>query len=1256
MNKTTSARVTCVMRHRDPSASPLSVRLPVLIVLCLTSIEAAAALGLGAAVNPNPVRPGEMLHVEFTVTNSDLVDRTGVVLTTVYPTGLNSVLPSNFGATCPPTFCEPGETVTWNLGTIPAGRSKTVDLPAFVAAATAAGTVITFNAGVTDSTLQVANVTRSTTVGTGTLYDIALRDHADPVTPGGLLTYRVTFGYREEALALATNTLVFTLPAGTSFLNASDGGTFAAGTVQWNLGQMAPGEGGTRQVTLVVNVNEDTVLEASAQIFNAAVPANQATGTALTVVDVVWPLSVHVDAHPDPARPGELVNVQIVVTNHDAVTRNNLSLRVRYPDGASAIANGNVNGGACPPNFCEPGEQLVFAIASLGAGRSVTLEMPSAIAVATPDGTLINYYAMLSDAIGGNATAIDSVLVRTLPNYDLALRDSADPVVQLSTIAYKIAFGYRAEAPTPAATTLRFRLPDNVGFLSASQGGVFENNTVTWDVGTLDPGHVGSREVLLQASGADGTVLRATAQIFATADTIEQAGAEALTVVHSSIPISVDIDANADPARPGEQLNVQAVVTNRDLVARTMTLRIRYPDGASVVLNSNLVGGSCPPNACDPGEILTFAIGSVPAGRSVNLELPARVAAGAVNGQLVGFVGLLSDTAGGNASSSDFVGVRSTARFDLAVRESIDPARPGDRLAYKLAFGHREESPTNTTATLIAKLAPGTSFVSASGNGVASGDTVTWSLGTMAPGDGGFRELTVDVQATAPDTLPFAARIESATDAREAAWAEAVTTVDADPVLALQVDANADPARTEMLNVQFVVTNRDAVSHNVTLRARYPDDVFAISNGNIGWNPPGGCPPTFCEPGEMVVFSLGDLAAGHSATVEIMPSVATAAADGTLINFFAIATDSTGRVATGTDAVRVDTTSRYDLAIRDSVDAVMPGESLTYKLTYGYRSDAPVVADSRLRFRLPAGTSFVSATGGGQLTGNEVLFDVGPMNPGDGGVRTVTVDVDASDADVLQAQASIFDVARPFEQALAEALTVVDADPALSLAVNVSANPTQAQQQLLLEMVITNLTAVDRTVSLRLRYPDGLFSLNVAQTSPTGSCPPTFCDPTEMITWNLGILGAGQSRTVTVMPTVHNTVVNGQLINFFAIVTDTAGGIATGIDTARVGLCANNDSDCDGLADNADNCILEDNADQRDTDADGIGNACDADLNQSCLVNFADLAALKQRFLSSDPHADFDGNGIVTFGDLAIMKQQFLRPPGPSGVANLCSP
>ena len=103
------------------------------------------------------------------------------------------------------------------------------------------------------------------------------------------------------------------------------------------------------------------------------------------------------------------------------------------------------------------------------------------------------------------------------------------------------------------------------------------------------------------------------------------------------------------------------------------------------------------------------------------------------------------------------------------------------------------------------------------------------------------------------------------------------------------------------------------------------------------------------------------------------------------------------------------------------------------------------------------------------------------------------------------------------------------------------------------------------------------------------------------------------------------------------------------------------DSDADGAYDSQDNCIDVANGpllpdaggnSQRDTDGDGYGNICDGDLgNSGGIVNFADLAAFKTTFGTTNADGDLNGSGgIVNFADLARFKALFGKPPGPSGI------
>ena len=93
------------------------------------------------------------------------------------------------------------------------------------------------------------------------------------------------------------------------------------------------------------------------------------------------------------------------------------------------------------------------------------------------------------------------------------------------------------------------------------------------------------------------------------------------------------------------------------------------------------------------------------------------------------------------------------------------------------------------------------------------------------------------------------------------------------------------------------------------------------------------------------------------------------------------------------------------------------------------------------------------------------------------------------------------------------------------------------------------------------------------------------------------------------------------------------------------------DMDNDTALDGHDNCVLIDNADQRDTDADGYGNLCDGDLDNDGVVCTPDLVMFRTvLFTSASEDADFDGDGVVSTPDLVLFRQMLFSDPGPSGL------
>ena len=101
------------------------------------------------------------------------------------------------------------------------------------------------------------------------------------------------------------------------------------------------------------------------------------------------------------------------------------------------------------------------------------------------------------------------------------------------------------------------------------------------------------------------------------------------------------------------------------------------------------------------------------------------------------------------------------------------------------------------------------------------------------------------------------------------------------------------------------------------------------------------------------------------------------------------------------------------------------------------------------------------------------------------------------------------------------------------------------------------------------------------------------------------------------------------------------------------------DRDGDGIADARDNCPADANPDQRDTNEDGFGNVCDADVDDDGDVDTSlgqiypvdargDLEAvtLTARNGPYDPDHDLDGDGRVDEHDLLRVQLALSRPPG----------
>jgi hypothetical protein len=86
----------------------------------------------------------------------------------------------------------------------------------------------------------------------------------------------------------------------------------------------------------------------------------------------------------------------------------------------------------------------------------------------------------------------------------------------------------------------------------------------------------------------------------------------------------------------------------------------------------------------------------------------------------------------------------------------------------------------------------------------------------------------------------------------------------------------------------------------------------------------------------------------------------------------------------------------------------------------------------------------------------------------------------------------------------------------------------------------------------------------------------------------------------------------------------------------------NIDWDCDGVCNEADNCLLDYNPDQKDRNHDGIGDACDPKLVNKSFV---------------DSRCDYDGDGIPDFKDnCPLFCNPNQKDTNKNGIGDACDP
>ncbi len=203
-------------------------------------------MSLSASDAPDPVSAGSNLTYTLTYRNGGTANATGVVIADTLPANTIFVSATSGGTLS-------GSAVTWSLGALNASASGSVQMVVRVASPLANGTTITHASYSIDcaETAAVAGAAVTTTVMSSAILSLSAVDAPDPVVAGSNLTY--TISYANGGNANATGAVITdTLPANTTFVSATSGGTLSGSVVTWSLGALNASASGTVQMVVRV--------------------------------------------------------------------------------------------------------------------------------------------------------------------------------------------------------------------------------------------------------------------------------------------------------------------------------------------------------------------------------------------------------------------------------------------------------------------------------------------------------------------------------------------------------------------------------------------------------------------------------------------------------------------------------------------------------------------------------------------------------------------------------------------------------------------------------------------------------------------------------------------------------------------------------------------------------------------------------------------------------------------------------------------
>jgi uncharacterized repeat protein (TIGR01451 family) len=598
-----------------------------------------------------------------------------------------------------------------------------------------------------------------------------------------------------------------------------------------------------------------------------------------TVVTDAADLSLLKSASTTTVAVGDQFTYTLAVGNGGPSAATNVAVSDTLPGQVTLISVSSTQGS------CSGTTTLTCNLGTIAAGSGATV---SITVRANAPGSATNTATVTSPTPDPNSGNNTSAVTTTITDDDPAaaadlsvLKTASAATVSVGDqLTYTIAVSNAGPAAATGVTVID-SLPGSVTFVSASatQGSCTGTTTVSCNLGTIASA-AGATVTITVRGATPGTAVNEATVSATTPDpnTGNNTSTVTTTINGSTAPqsdMSLAKSSSAATVSVGDQFTYTLAVSNAGpATANDVVVTDPLPSSVTFV-SASASQGSCTGTTTVSCNLGTIATG---AGATVSIVVRAITAGTARNEASVSSSSPDPDPADNNSHvDTEILGGSSGEQADVSVAKSVSTAsvRVGETFTYTVTATNG--GPAAATSVSVTDTLPAiVTFVSAQpSTGSCSGTTtVACSFGTLAPN--GSASVTITVRATAAGTATNAATVSSSLPdpvPGNNTTPPVVTVIENDPSpdppsVDLSMTKTASPSRIRLggtLSYRLTIGNAgpdtaegvvvtDALPHATTLVS------VAASQGT-------------CSGDRTIVCSLGALAAGGVATIDLVVTV-----------------------------------------------------------------------------------------------------------------------------------------------------------------------------------------------------------------------------------------------------------------------------------------------------------------------------------------------------------------------------------------------